>query len=62
MKYRHTLKPFARKYVILALATAAFRLIIGVLLQANYRRVELSCVIISLGLLFIYIYLYFLYF
>ena len=62
MEYRHTLKPFARKYVILVLATAAFR---TVLLGCSYQITDgsnLAALLFLCFFKFIYIYLYFLYF
>ena len=39
MEYRHTLKPFARKYIILVLATAAFRtVLLGALIKLQTAR------------------------
>lgn len=62
IEYRHTLKPFARKYIILVLATAAFR---TVLLGCSYQITDGSNLVALLFLwafyLFIFIYISFIF-
>ena len=55
MEYRHTLKPFARKYIILVLATAAFR---TVLLGCSYQITDGSNLVALLFLLAFYLFIF----
>ena len=55
MEYRHTLKPFARKYIILVLATAAFR---TVLLGYSYQITDGSNLVALLFLFAFYLFIF----
>lgn len=55
MEYRHTLKPFARKYIILVLATAAFR---TVLLGCSYQITDGSNLVALLFLIYLYLFIF----